>query len=97
LSFAAIAIAVYGVALAVVRFVPRVDKPDLLSGAVTLDLVVLIPVTYYLLLVRSRRAPPISVVPVVLLSFAAASMVLPERHRGLFELLAGALPLGELS
>lgn len=96
LLFAGIALGVYAIALAVVRFIPLVEKPDLLSAAVTLDLVVLIPSVYYLLLVRSRRAPPISLLPVVLLSFAAASAVIPDRHQRLLQLLAGALPLAEL-
>lgn len=96
LLFAAIALTVYGLALLVVRVVPLVEKPDLLSAALTLDLVVLVPAVYYLLLVRSRRAPPISLLPVILLSFAAASAVLPDRHQKLLQILSGALPLAEL-
>lgn len=97
LLFAGLAIGIYAVALAIVRTVPALDDPELLSAAVTLDLVALVPAIYYLLLVRSRIAPAVSLLPVILLSFAVASRVIPEQHQTLLHVLSGVLPLAELA
>jgi len=77
-----LAVAVYA-AVAVVRgFLPRVDRPEVLAWGLTLDLVAVVPLAWYLLLVRRRRWPAISTVPVVLFSLAGAALLLPPTARG---------------
>jgi hypothetical protein len=56
--------------------------------AVTLDLVIVIPGLHYLLLVRGRGLPAISLIPVFRLSLAAAGYILPTDQRELYDLLA---------
>lgn len=53
-------------------------KPDLVSLAVTLDLVCGIPALYYFLLVRKFRIPALSTVGVFIISIGIASLILPK-------------------
>ena len=78
---------IYPVAVFVAGTVPRVERPDVLATAVTLDLTVIVPLLYYGLLVRRNRWPLITVAPVFLLSLLAASFVVPADHQGLLQAL----------
>lgn len=64
-----------------------------IAAGVTLDIALVVPVLYWLLVVRAG-APRLSIVPVSLLSLAAAGAIVPsEHHQALSTLEALALPL----
>jgi hypothetical protein len=82
LLFAALTATVYAAALLVVARMPRAARPEVLAGAVLVDLVVVVPLVYYLLFLRGRKWP-VGLVPVFLLSLVGASLVLPGDNRQL--------------
>jgi hypothetical protein len=65
--------------------IPQSPAPDLLASAMTFDLVVLIPLAYYLLLVRRRGWPVFSVAPVFLVSLGLAGLIVPDDHQALLQ------------
>ena len=84
LAFAAIASAAYLVAgLVVVPSLGAVSRPEILASALVVDLVVLVPLAYVVLLVRRRGWPAGTLGAVVALSGVGAWLVLPATHRGL--------------
>jgi len=82
LAFSGIAVAVYAAVAVIREFLPRVERPEVLAWALTLDLVVMVPLAWVLLLVRRRRWPAISTLPVFLLSLAGVALMLPRAGRG---------------
>ena len=79
-GFALSTAAVYGACVAAVGAMGAAGRPDVFARAVTADLTLFVPVLFYLFLVRGRRLPLVSVVPVFLLSLAGAALVLPDAH-----------------
>jgi hypothetical protein len=79
-SFAAASLAVYVVALLIVGSQAFGRWPDDLALGVTLDLTIVVPLLYYLLVVRGARAPVFTILPVLILSAFGAWRVLPENH-----------------
>ncbi len=81
-----------GLATAVVAFgmvaLERSAGAATVVSAVTIDLVVVVPALYYLLVVRGLQLPAITVLPVFRLSLATASVVLPAGDRELYDMLA---------
>jgi hypothetical protein len=82
LLFVATTATVYFVALLVVARMPRVAHPEVLAGAVLLDVVIVVPLVYFLLFLRGKKWP-VGLVPVFLLSLVGASLVLPGDYRQL--------------
>lgn len=82
-GFAIATLTVYTVALLLTQHLSTLPQPDLLAAALTVDLVVLVPGLYYLLLVRQRQWPAVSVVPLFLLSLGAARLLLPAGSQGM--------------
>jgi hypothetical protein len=80
LLFAAITATIYATALLVVARMPRVARPEILAGAVLLDLAVVVPLAYFLLFLRGKKWP-VGLVPVFLLSLVGASLVMPGDYR----------------
>ena len=97
LWFVAPLLAVYAAAFFVVEVLPRADAPGAVAVGLTLDLVVLVPALYYAVLVRGRGWPAITLAPVLLLSFGAASLIVPAEHRSLLTAIGYALPAVELA
>jgi hypothetical protein len=91
-GFALLAAAVYAVALLAASSPLLSQAPRLLSGAVTADLLVTVPLLYWLRVVRRTRVPAITIVPVVAVGAATAYWVLPDRHHGWLALAVLALP-----
>ncbi|HMB91340.1 MAG TPA: hypothetical protein VKP65_10870, partial [Rhodothermales bacterium] len=88
LVFGSILLSVYGAAIFIVGpALATTPQPDVLAAALTVDLVVLVPLFYYLLLVRRKGWPAFSVVPVFLLSLGAASWLVPSEHQGMLQVL----------
>jgi hypothetical protein len=79
LLFAALIVTVYATALLVVARMLRVARPEILAGAVLLDLAVGVPLAYFLLFLRGKTWP-VGLVPVFLLSLVGASLVLPADY-----------------
>jgi hypothetical protein len=82
---------VYAVALVAVNSAQFRQGPAL-PFAVTCDLVLTVPVFYYVVLVRRAGFPAVSMVPVFLVCLLGAGAVLPEDSRGFLEMaqVAGA-------
>lgn len=77
-GFGLLAAAVYATAGAAVTSPAWERNPALGSLAVTLDLVLFLPFFFWLLVVRRKRLPPVTVVPAFFLSLAGAALVLPD-------------------
>ena len=61
--------------IAVVRAISAGTHPDLLADALTLDLLVTVPLAYWFLAVRGAGWPRVSVIPVFVLSVTATRLV----------------------
>jgi hypothetical protein len=81
LTLLAFAAAVYATALVVVRTGAFAERPAPLAFGVAADLTFLVPLAYWLLVVRRGGAAVTSIVPVVALSVLGAMLVLPAGHR----------------
>ncbi len=75
---------------------PDLPDPGFIAAAATFDLAVIVPGLYYILLVRKRGWPVISVVPVFLLSLFTATLLIPEAHHGTVDVLKLIVPVVEL-
>ena len=95
-GFAALAALVYTTAFFVLQSLPGASDPTLIASALTVDLVVLVPLAYYMLLVRGQGWPVATMAPVVLLSLYGAHILIPDAHDGLLTLIIPAIALFEL-
>lgn len=73
-----------------------IQNPGVLAFGITADLAVGIPILYYIFAVRKRRAPMITLVPIVVLSLVLAGLILPAEHHAYLDLLKTAFPMLEL-
>jgi len=81
LLLAGIVTGVYATALAVVGQLPHLERASAVAVGLTLDMVVVLPLAFYLLVVRRRGLPLVTLAPVLVLSVLAASRVLPADHQ----------------
>ncbi|WP_412069864.1 hypothetical protein [Rubrivirga sp. IMCC43871] len=96
LAFAGLASAAYLVGvLGVVPALVRVAEPEVLAAALAVDLVVLVPLAYAVLIARASRRWW-TMAPVVALSAGGAWVVLPAGHRGVLDVALVALPVLEV-
>ncbi|HST61297.1 MAG TPA: hypothetical protein VLK84_21515 [Longimicrobium sp.] len=91
-GFALLAAAVYATALLAASSPLLARAPRLLSGAVTADLLVTVPLLYWFRVVRRTRVPAITIVPLIAIGAATAYLILPERYHGWLAVAALALP-----
>jgi len=99
LLFASLATAVYAVAIHLCGRLPSIDGAGALAAGVTLDLAVLVPALWYVVVVRRTGVPWPTTVPVAIASLFAASRIVPPAHHqtlGVLELAAVPLELGLL-
>jgi len=91
---------IYAAALVVVDQLSHLGaRASAVAVGLTVDLVVVVPLTFYVLVVRPRRMPIVTVAPVLVLSALAASWVLPadrQQTLGVLEVLAIPVELGLL-
>lgn len=80
LTFALLASWVYVTALTLERIRPALQHPDLVSSGLMIDLLIGVPLAYYLLAVRRAGWPVRTLIPVVLFSLTGAALVLPEQR-----------------
>jgi hypothetical protein len=97
LAFGLSLAAIYAAALAIVSRLGQLENPALIAGALTLDLTVLVPLLYYLLLVRWRGWPAITVLPVFLGSVLVAGWVIPATQHHVLDLVSYAAAVAELA
>jgi len=100
LTFALGALAISALSRLVVASASFETHPTPLSLAVLADLVVTMPVLYYLVVVRGRAVPWVTVLPIVMIGLIRARMILPGgqlHHLPDVELLAAAAEFGALS
>lgn len=88
---------IYAVALFIVARLERFENPDVIAGALTLDLTLLVPLLYYLFLVRWRGWPVITVLPVFLVSVLTAGWLIPKTQHHVLDLVGYAAVLAELA
>lgn len=97
--FALIAVVVYAVALPIAARLPGLEDPRTVAIGMMLDMIVVVPLAYTLLVVRRFGAPAVTIIPVLVLSVLAASRVLPPDHHAplrVVELLIVPIELGLL-
>ncbi len=98
LWFVGIAMGIYATALAVVGQLSHLGaRASAVAVGLTFDLVVVVPLAFYVLVVRPRRWPIVTVAPVLVLSALAASRVLPadrQQTLGVLEVLAIPVEVG---
>ena len=82
LTFLLSAAAIYATLLALARSLSGLENAGQVALGMTADLVLTVPLLYYLMLVRGRGWPVFSVVPVFVASLAGAAAVLPAEHQG---------------
>ena len=75
----------------------QLERADLIAGALTLDLTLLVPLLYYLLLVRWRGLPVVTVLPVFLVCAALAHWLIPDTHHQVLGVFSYVVALAELS
>jgi hypothetical protein len=80
LAFALLAAWVYVTALTLERIRPALQHPGLVSSGLMVDLLIGVPLAYYLLAVRRAGWPARTLIPVVLLSLTGAALVLPDQR-----------------
>jgi hypothetical protein len=92
--FLATALAIYVGGALLVRGLERYPHPDRVAAAIAFDLTFTVTFLAWLFPVRSGRWPPISLIPVFLLSIGLATRVLPAENRHWLEALRWiAVPL----
>ena len=96
LAFGLCLAVIYAVAVTIVSRLGHLDDPDLMAGALTLDLTLLVPVLYYFLMVRPRRWPVITVVPVFLVSVLIAGKLIPESRQHVLDVVRYAVGVAEI-
>ena len=90
--FVALALGVYAVAFYVRSILSTIDSPEVLAGALAVDLTVFVPIAYYFLVVRRFGLPAISVAGVFVLSLIAATQIIPSEYQRVLtplEIIAG--------
>jgi hypothetical protein len=79
--FAGVVVGVYATALALVSQLPHLGHARAVSLGLTVDMVVVVPLMFYILVVRPRGLPLVSLAPVLILAALAASRILPADHQ----------------
>jgi hypothetical protein len=80
-AFIAVLTAVYATAFCLRGVLDTIESPQVLAAALVLDMAVLVPVAYYVLVVRRFGWPVVSVAGVFVLSLIAATRVIPHDYR----------------
>jgi len=98
--FVALAASVYTAAFYIRGILATVDSPDVLAGALVVDIVIVVPVAYYFLIVRRYGMPRVSVAGIFVLSLIAAIQIIPDEQQRVLtplEILAAVAEVSVLS
>jgi hypothetical protein len=93
-AFAAVASLIVGLGAVALG---RSADASIVVTAVTIDIVLIIPVVYYVLLVHGGGLPAITLLPVFRLCLLVAGLVLPADDRMLYEMIAPSARIAELA
>jgi hypothetical protein len=99
-TFAFLATGIYAVAVTMMRMRPSLHRPEAVSAGLLIDLLVVVPLAYYLLAVRRAGWPARTLIPLFLLSLTGAALVLPDQRemlKRLSEILSTPAELGLLT
>ncbi|HEX3526755.1 MAG TPA: hypothetical protein VH988_06790 [Thermoanaerobaculia bacterium] len=80
LTFAFLATGIYAVAVIMVRMRPELRHPDAVSAGLLIDLLVVVPLVFYVLPIRRAGWPARTLIPLFLLSLTGAALVLPDQR-----------------
>ena len=80
LSFGLLATGIYAVAMTLERMRPALRSPEIVSLGLLVDLLITIPLAFYLLPVRRAGWPVRTLIPLFLLSLTGAAFVLPDQR-----------------
>lgn len=97
LWFIAPLLAAYTAAFFVIGILPRAGSPGAVASGLTVDLVILIPALYYVIFIRGRDWAAVTLAPVFLLSYVAASLLIPAEHHALLSAIGYGIPAIELA
>lgn len=78
ITFTFVVLGIYAADLSIARMRMSLERPDLVTFGVLIDLVVVVPVAWYLLAVRWGGWRTLSLAPVVLASIAGAALAMPQ-------------------
>jgi hypothetical protein len=87
---------IYLTAALLVYKLPLLTAPEAVTVGISLDLVLLAPLIYYLVMVRGRNWPAITVIPVFLLNYVVAYTLLPMQFHGTLTVIGYLLPVVEV-
>lgn len=97
LLFLAAAAALLAVEAWIVGTAGFAAQPPIISLAITLDIVVGVPLLYYMLMVRRKHLPIITLAPVFILALVIAGRILPPTQHTYLNWIELAAPLVELA
>jgi hypothetical protein len=80
LSFGLLATGIYAVAMTMERMRPALRQPELVSAGLLVDLLVVVPLAFYLLAIRRSGWPARTLIPLFLFSLTGAAWVLPDQR-----------------
>ncbi|HEV7507008.1 MAG TPA: hypothetical protein VGS07_19115 [Thermoanaerobaculia bacterium] len=80
LSFGFLATGIYAVAITLERLRPVLRQPELVSLGLLVDLLVVVPLAFYLLAVRRAGWPVRTLIPLFLFSLTGTAWVLPDQR-----------------
>jgi hypothetical protein len=94
--FATLGLAICATEMWIVHSAYFLQNPSVFAFAIALDLVMGLPVLYYIFVVRQRRIPALTLVPVVVLAIVIASFILPATQQAPLDFIKKFIPLLEL-
>jgi len=97
LALLGLLLAVYATAFVVVQVLEGSDHPDWVAFGLTVDLVVGVPALVFFLFIRRNAWPVVLLLPVLLLSFGGAYLLIPSEYTGLLDFLALLIPVLEIA
>ncbi|MCI0697760.1 hypothetical protein L0337_37905 [candidate division KSB1 bacterium] len=94
--FTILGLTIYATEMWIVHSAYFLQNPSVISFAMTLDLVMGLPALYYIFVVRQRRIPAITLVPVLVLAIVIAGFILPATQQAPVDFIKKFIPLLEL-
>jgi len=92
-----IPLAVFGLLFLITKSSFFIDAPSGFSATLTLDLILTVPVVYFLL-IRKKEIPKTTVIPVFILGIVIATLIIPQDQQQLLSVVKQwVLPLVEIS
>jgi hypothetical protein len=94
--FLSFALTIFIAELWIVRSIYFTQNASVISLAITIDLAIGIPALYYILVVRKKQAPAITLIPANIVSVVIAGFVLPSPQHTYWDWIKKLIPVLEL-